>query len=128
LDKAVAREANLTRAAVAAQITPASPSRMAQISSLQSNPFSRVDKIECDANMHLEALQTNTVDQIEANAHRPGSRARPGGEARRRHQVVVCGEQRAEDLRGSLARFARLAAGLLAIRGFHDNRCLSRCS
>jgi hypothetical protein len=65
LDKAVAREANLTRAAVAAQITPVVAKLDGQVTSLQTNLFARVDKIELDANHQLADLQTNAVTQID---------------------------------------------------------------
>jgi hypothetical protein len=64
LDKAVAREANLTRAAVAAQITPVVTKLDGQVSSLQTNLFARVDKIEGDANTQLTDIRTAAVTQI----------------------------------------------------------------
>ena len=64
VDKAISREANLTRAALSTQITPVVDKVDSQLTALQTNLFARVDKIEGDANTQLTDLRTAAVGQI----------------------------------------------------------------
>jgi hypothetical protein len=64
VDKAVTREAALTRAAIEAQLTPAVAKVDGQLTTLQTNLFARVDKIEGDANTQLTDIRTAAVTQI----------------------------------------------------------------
>src|ERR1039458_4044148 len=64
VDKAIAREANLTRAALSTQITPVVDKVDSQLTALQTNLFARVDKIEGDANTQLTDIRTAAVGQI----------------------------------------------------------------
>jgi hypothetical protein len=63
-DKAIARESEATRKACADQMIAAVAKLDAQITALQTRLFTRVDKIEGDANQQLVDLQTSTVAQV----------------------------------------------------------------
>jgi F0F1-type ATP synthase membrane subunit b/b' len=64
VDKAVAREANLTRKALTDELTPAVAKVDKQLADLQTNLFTRVDKIAGDANTQLTDIRTAAVTQI----------------------------------------------------------------
>jgi Skp family chaperone for outer membrane proteins len=64
VDKAVAREAEATRQATSDQITAIAGKVDGQLTTLQTNLFARVDKIEGDANTQLTDIRTAAVTQI----------------------------------------------------------------
>jgi hypothetical protein len=65
LDTAIIREATLTRQAVAAQITPVVAKRDTQVTNLRTDLFTRVDKIESDANQQLTDTRAALVKEVQ---------------------------------------------------------------